>query len=419
MLFLCFVLLIIFSILASTISYKLYHKIWNPIHLFLFTIILSLVFTIFTSERSIKETEMAVIWITIGVICFISSFIFCQENINKHTKTLRRYYIYNTKTLCKFVNLCLIITIIVTSLSLYNILQISNGFMNIFLNSTYVRNQYLHRTESTPIILLNIFLSLNFRVLFCLLPIALYEKCKGSRWKVVFILLLRLFSSIITMSKQAFLIDCIIFLTAYVNILKREKEEIIFFRKYLKWFVSLIVVLLVVISFQRNYVGTRYENYLESVIGTIQSYIAIPTISFGALISQPKHIFQYGRMCFRPVISLLSYLGIGTKSSVIQEAVIEGIGNVYTIFGNMFRDFGFPGIIFLSIFFGCFLGFCYRLKVRNKLSIIIINSIVVMIMFFGYFDLILMQTVYLFSMIYAVVFERVIRKKLYLGIEEL
>ena len=81
----------------------------------------------------------------------------------------------------------------------------------------------------------------------------------------------------------------------------------------------------------------------------------------------------------------------------------------------MYRDFSYVGIVGLSILFGFFLGTIYKSNHKNRISRIIADAIVLMNMFFGYYDLQILQTVYLFVIVYAVIFDKIIAAKLYVN----
>ncbi|WP_256444821.1 O-antigen polymerase [Blautia sp. MSJ-9] len=400
----------------SIFSVAFYHRIWNPILLFVVMLLIGVILSI--GECSSKNFQAAVFWIVIGEMFFVIAFI-CAQIIFKRRGTVNLFcpVAFNLKIVNMLVNLNLIVSILALFVGIYSVMQVAPNFISIFTNSTYVRELYLRRSGNTIITIIGIFLSLNFFVTFCFVPIALQYHVKKIVPKLTMILLIRLFNSIVTMSKEAFIIDAIYFVSVYILLLKDKKEEYKFYRKYGTVFGILVIVLLIVISFQRNYIGQRkYSGYGNAVLGTLREYISIPIEAFGALLNLNSIEYTKGNLCFRPIINILSYIGIGEHVSIIQDVVTDVTSsNVYTLFGNMYRDFSYVGIVGLSILFGFFLGTIYKSNHKNRISRIIADSIVIMVMFFGYYDLIIIQTVYLLVIVYAVIFDKIIAAKLYVN----
>lgn len=411
-------LFLLASIFFAYISLKFYKKICNPLLIFTVVLAFSTFFACYNKQLSDDEISSAIMWITVGMICLEVAFLIAQVLTNRKVKfnTHRNILLsknYNREFTSKLINICCLLVVLTLIINLTEVLKVSNGFLNIFTNSTYVRVMYMNRSASLFVILFGNIITINLVVLLCLFPIAIEMKCNHVYAKLIFVLGLLAFTSMITMSKQLLLVMLVILISSYLIVLPNKKREFIFLKRNIKWFVSIVVVLFIVISYQRNYIGTRYDSYFDSIVGTIYNYVSIPVISFAVLISQKNPVFVYGRQCFRPIINILARLGMGSTVSIIQEQVSENVGNVYTIFGNMFNDFGFKGIISLSIFFGLLLGSIYKVRTYNKLHLIVINSIINMVMFFGFFDFMLSQTVYVLIMVYAVLFEKVLASKLY------
>ena len=414
-----FLTLIVLTIMFSIFSVVFYHRIWNPVLLFVVMFILGVILTI--GECSSKNFQAAIFWIVIGEVFFVSAFISAQVAFKRRgSSNLSCPVTFNLKTVNALVNLNIIVSFLALLIGIYSVMQVAPNFMSIFTNSTYVRDLYLKRSGNTMITIAGIFLSLNFFVTFCFVPIALQNRIKRTVSKLIIILLSRLFSSLVTMSKEAFIIDVIYFISVYILLLKDKKAEYRFYRKYGSIFGILIVILLIVISFQRNYIGQgRYSGYGDAVLGTLRTYLSIPIETFGALLNSESLVYTKGNICFRPIINIFSYIGVGEHVSIIQDVLTNVISsNVYTSFGNMYRDFSYEGIIGLSIFFGFFMGTIYKSNHKNRISRIAADAIVIMTMFFGYYDLKIIQTVYLFVIVYAVFFDKIIAGKLYVNCDD-
>lgn len=405
------IVIIVWSLMNISLSVLIYRKLFNPLLLFSLFLCLACLFSVFNFSVDISRLSYGFVWILIGMVCFCVTFLFFQS-IKMRVKT-NHYVVYNLASVNKLINLCCVLISIEFIVSLLKVLRVSGNFINIFIHSTYVRYQYLNSQTPVWMSILGWLLSMNIFLFTCLFPMAIKTKQKHIYLKLVFAVLMELAVSIVTMSKEAFIIYLIILLSAFLDSSSSLEKEVRFVLKNGKWVIFLIVGLLVVISYQRNYLSGRYGSYGEAVVGTISKYISISVACFSVLISQQSHPLQYGRQCFRPIYNILSYLGIGTRISIIQEQIPGAEGNVYTIFGNMFHDFGFMGIIILSILIGGFMGIIYQKDHNNRLDIITVNALINATMIFGFYDFKLNQTIYLFSIIYAVLFCKFFSRRLY------
>lgn len=410
-LFVQILLLTLVTLLFSMISIIYYHRIWNPILVFIGMFFLGVIFAI-TGSQSLYFKK-ALFWIIMGETVFIASFILAQICFNRRTS--KDYTVnvkYNVRSVNHALTICVFLALFSLLLSIYSVMQVAPNFSSIFLNSTYVRSLYLERSDHIVVTLIMLIIKPNYFIMLCLFPVALKLGLKKVWFRLFLVFGLRLFESLVTMSKELFLIDLVIFISAYILTAKGIKEELKFYKKYSLPLVILICILLVVISFQRNYIGQgRYSSYLDAIIGTIRTYVSVGISAFGDLLNSTLS-FTDGQLCFRPVFNILSYFGIGTRISIMQEAAVGNV-NVYTAFGNMYRDFSYFGIIILSVFFGALCGVLYNTNYKFRLANIVINSIIMMTMFFGYYDLKIIQTIYPFTMVYAYFFDRFFAKKIY------
>lgn len=403
-------IMIVLCICSLSIMY--YGHIWNPLSLLVIILTIAELMSLFYQNKD--AISDSIFWIGIGTLFFSISFLGSQTikekyNLNRNYLTLR----YNLRTIDSLTSACVILSILLSVWYTYIVLKVAPNFQAIFIHSTYVRNLYLDRSTSPIELLVGTFLSANFYITFCLFPIGIREKRKHIILKLSIVLVLRLYSSIITMSRLSFFIDIVIFVSAFVIQMNDRKEEIGFYKKYGLWFLILGVVLLLVVSFQRNYIGTRYDSYSSAIIDTLKKYFGIPIYSFGVVLNEQNISFMGGKLTFRPIINILSYFGIGSRVSIIQGTIGDS-GNVYTMFGNMFLDYGYTGVILVSILFGLVLGMMYSKFKPFTLSKIVINSFIMMSMFFAFYDFELLQTVYIFIMIYAAIIDKFLSNKLYL-----
>lgn len=415
MLLFSLIVFLLTGIFMCRVSVSKYHRLWNPICVFFSMITLGVLFSYFdlteifaTEEKKIN----GIWWLLIGSLIFAFSFLFGQRiPILNHRG--EKNIIYRPQTLSKLTTISLILGIISTLLSIHLVLQIAGDISRVFLDAQAVRNDYLNRESAGGMMtFVNLFVSINHLALFCLYPLAIKHKCRYAVTKLVIELVVVLIGSIITMSKESFVFYCLIFVSSYLMNSEGVKAELRFIRKYAVYLVLLLVILIVVVSFQRNYTETRYENYTEAVVGTISTYIAVPITAFDNLTALPSKMLM-GEQCFRPAVNILSRFGITERISIFQDDVSDNV-NVYTMFGNMYNDYGYFGILFLSVIFGTLMGCLYTKKDVYRFSHIVANSIILPTMFFGFYDFIFIQTIYPFTILYSFIFESLLRRKLYI-----
>ena len=210
--------LIIFTLMFSIFSILYYHRLWNPILLCTTMLLLGIILAF--DNCSPKDMEVAMFWILIGETFLLSSFFIMQIFFNKRTtKEEVSNITYNLSILKKLISVNIVVSILGLLVNTYSVMQIAPSFRDIFVNSTYVRCLYLQRSSGAFITILGLLLTLNFFVTFIYFPIALQNGIKRTVPKLIFVLAIRLSSSLITMSKQAFLIDIIYFVSAYMIII--------------------------------------------------------------------------------------------------------------------------------------------------------------------------------------------------------
>ncbi|MBE5863907.1 MAG: oligosaccharide repeat unit polymerase [Lachnospiraceae bacterium] len=395
-------------------SIRQYGKFINPMIVCLIPFGLACLMTINYDGVTEEELEIGLMLLLMGMMAYTASFSLMAPlrfSLRKRARSDKGTRVkYNKKTVELLINVLCIMELISFLISLYIVLKISGSITAILVKSTWIRWQYLARSTPIVITMISLFLAVNAHVLVCLLPKAIQLQCRHAKLKLAFVVILMLLNSIVTMSKEAFFVDIIILIYAFSQYARDKETEWNMIKKSSIWILLLILILLFVMSIQRNYYAYRYTTVREMLKGTISIYITIPIMDFMLLLRTKEYMM--GRLCFRPVFNILASLGIGTRQAVIQEA-IENASNVFTSFGNMYRDFGVPGIFLLSIFFGLMLGSLYSVHTENRLSKITINSIIGMNMVFMFYDLQIIQTVYVITILYAIVLERIIEKYLY------
>ena len=403
-------LFILNCIILSIFSIWYLKKVCNPLSNYSIGFILASIFFIQESYLGNLFKEKGFFFLMIGTLIFIGSFLF----ILFFKKRIKIRYVYNLKTVNLLINLTIFLSIFLLFLSLYEVLNFSGNIKNILFNSSSIRNQYLSREGNFLISFFGSISNMTILILSCLFPIGYSNKLKNINIKFVLVILLRLFLSIVTMSKESFLIFLIIILVSFTENISKRSLEIRFLIKKGIYFIGVVVILLLVIALQRSYIGIRYSSYTEAVLKTIGKYLYLPLEAFSRLIEITNNLEETkGIYSFRPIFNILSYLGIAERVSIIQNAVALNSANVYTMFGTMYRDFKEVGIILISILYGIFCGSLYSKYNQRKLSKVYINSLVGMVLFFSYYDFKFIQTVYIISIFYAIILEKVLFSKLY------
>ncbi len=405
-------ILILAAIIICYISIQKYKRFLNPLLAVIIPVCFACIFTVSDGTLSTEELNTGLMWIFIGTIVFLMSFsIGTPIKIAENMTVQKRHEVYYNKNIVNsLINLLCILLLVDFLMTFAKVYRIAGSVKAILISSTWVRNQYLHRTGSRLPMILGLFISMNIMVISCLFPKAIQLKCKYIRIKFIYAILVMLINSVVTMSKDSFIVHLVIIVYAFSQFSLNQKFEFEIIKKNAKWVILLFSALLILIGIQRDYLAYRYHSYLGIVIGTFTGYIAVPIISFCLLLKTNQ--FSYGVLCFRPVLNTLSYLGLGERHSIVQMDV-EGGSNVFSTFGNMYRDFGMGGIIFLSLFFGLLLGVLYD-REAQRLHRVFCNSMIGMILLFTFYDFKLIQTVYPFSILYAWILEMAIRKKLYI-----
>lgn len=404
---------IIVTIMICYISIQKYKRIINPLLVAIVPLCLACLFASVNNNLEMEELCAGLRWILIGTLVFFLSFSIgtpIRIGVNKTVPKKNDVY-YNKKIVNSLINLLCILLFVDFLMTFVKVYSIAGSVKNIFVSNTWVRNQYLHRTGSKLYAVIGLLISMNITVISCLFPKAIQLKCKHIRFKFIYAILLMHVNSVVTMSKDSFIVHLVIIVYSFSQFSLNRKFEYEMIKKNAKWVVLLFAALLIFIGVQRDYLAYRYNSYLGIVVGTFTGYIAIPVISFCLLLKTNQ--FSYGALCFRPVLNTLSYIGIGERRSAIQMEV-EGGANVFSTFGNMYRDFGMPGIIFLSIFFGLILGMLYE-RENQRLHRVVWNSMIGMVMIFHFYDFKLIQTIYPFTILYAWILEKMIRKRLYIN----
>jgi len=400
--FVCFVF--------SVFSVLVLKKIWNPVFLCAFIIGIAVILCFTQEDYNQNDFSNAFFCVTIGVVFLLSSF-FAAQGFKQNTGIKKRKKNYNQDALFMIELFCLIICVYL----LYKQIKLINSFDVSFfraLTDASIRSMLTIRNSLGSSPLLDVFILINFYWSLTIVPLAVKYKVKHAKKMFLAILVIVVLKSIISFSKEGLIVPVVLIMTTILSSY-RDFEEVRIFRKYGIYFLLIIISVVAISTIQRGYVTQNfYTSAFTATTGTIFKYITIAIYSLGGLV-QNLHVYRYGRMCFRPFFNLLNYLGLGKFIPTVQASY--GEGNVYTMFGNMYVDFGYLGVIFLSILFGVLMGAIYCPRRELKLGRISANSIVCMVMLFAFYDFQLIETVYILTIIYGFVVDKLLYNKLYLS----
>lgn len=406
--------LICLAFLGFSIIY--FQKIVSAPGIYLSTMIVASICAMLGSDADSKTLKDSFFYISIGIIIFLVSFFVGQYFSNDvcfHKEKSQSQIEYNLNFVNKIIKFTCVCALIQLVISLYVVLPIAGSIQNIFLNSTWVRYQYLNRESNVIVSLISNLSNIVTLVFACLLPVATKYKIKKVRVKLLLLIALKTLTSLITMSKEAAILYLVLILASYADDAITLKREIKFLRKNLKWLLAVVGIVFIAVAVQRSYVGTKYNSMIEAVMGTALSYFYLPIVSFGEMLVYGVINYTKGAYSFRPIFNILSVLGIASRVDIKQEILSNTSANVYTMFGTMYRDFGFIGIPVVSFIYGIICGLLYKKKHNGRLFYRVSNSMVTMVLAFGFYDFKFIQTIYIVVIIAAFIFDKVLSDKLY------
>lgn len=125
-------------------------------------------------------------------------------------------------------------------------------------------------------------------------------------------------------------------------------------------FSILIIFLFYIFNLGRAEEDSDYQKE-ETLLDFFTMYALSPPVAFCQLL--PEVIPQFGTNTFETVYLFLERFGADVVvKDKLQEFVFVPVNtNVYTIFQPFFIDFGYRGVAFFAVVYGCICGFLYRL----------------------------------------------------------
>ena len=98
--------LVLFTLIFSILSIKYYHRIWNPIFIFIFMIFLGILLVV--SDNQSSHLEESIFWILTGQCNFTIAFMAVQSIFNRSTtKDYSVYIKYNWKFVNHALTFCI------------------------------------------------------------------------------------------------------------------------------------------------------------------------------------------------------------------------------------------------------------------------------------------------------------------------
>lgn len=278
-------------------------------------------------------------------------------------------------------NVFYVITLIITPLYVYKIIQIVSQFdstdmlANIRILALYGDNNWG-------------FLRYSYVINHVLLAIALWQYPNLSKLKLATIFVAMLLSAFAIMEKGTLFYTFIA--TAYVL----YERKIIRVRSLLIGAFALVMLFFFINIVRTLEADSGGES--SSLLDFIGMYVLSPVIAFGTI--SEDITMQFGSHSFNIIYLFLERFGADVVVyDKIQEFVYVPIPtNVYTIFQPFFEDFGYSGILVFGLAYGFLCGMIYRLMRNGSGSAKCIYTYIVYVLVLQFFQEIIMLNLVLF-----------------------
>lgn len=404
------IIILAFAMYSFIISYLYTNKTARLIHpISVISVIFLVVFIFHTSALGdVPENYTTYLVIIMGIVFFqISFYIFNttkKKSVNCYDGLMSMDWI-KVKKFVFFSFFCFLVSMIMNTVQ---IMQISHWSISMFISrNTYIREIYLNTHTSFLVSLFGIFISLPVYVGICTYAITISRKIKY-KFHYLFMLVwffMMIYAGIITMSRTITIIYISLFCLSYVsstNSLSFEKRTI---KKMIPIASIVVISLLVLIGFQRNYYSSS-DGITSSVIDNVNEYLVVPTEAFRELMANyDSSKYGFGKYSITIFYRVGVRIGLidGTVTNQDQPIYLSRMGNntnVYTWFGPMYKDLGIAGVILMSTFFGIVFGLMYSPNI-NSITKVYINSMIVTLVFFSFFAMKTTETIYNIYFVYA------------------
>ncbi len=238
-----------------------------------------------------------------------------------------------------------VISLIITPLYVYRIIQIVTMFGSDDLMNN-VRTLALYG-EGQGI--------LNYSAVInqSLFVVALWAHPKIPTWQVVLLGLACLMNGLAIMEKGTlfFVFVCLIFVLYEKRVIRLRSIAVS---------AAVVLVLFYIFNLGRAGEDSDYQKE-ETLFDFFTLYALSPPVAFSQLL--PEVIPQFGTNTFESVYLFLERFGMDVVvKDKLQEFVWVPIPtNVYTVFQPFYMDFGYRGVAFFAMIYGCACGWMYRL----------------------------------------------------------
>jgi oligosaccharide repeat unit polymerase len=238
-----------------------------------------------------------------------------------------------------------VISLIITPLYVYRVIQIVTMFGTEDL-MTNIRTLAIYG-EGQGI--------LNYSAVInqALFVVALWAHPKIPIWQIVILGIACLMNSLAIMEKG------MMFFVFVSTMFVLFEKRVIRIRTILTLSI-LVIILFYIFNLGRAGEDSDYQKE-ETLFDFFTMYALSPPVAFCQLL--PEVIPQFGTNTFETIYLFLERFGADVVvKDKLQEFVFVPVStNVYTIFQPFFIDFGYRGVAFFAVIYGCTCGFLYRL----------------------------------------------------------
>ena len=323
-----------------------YFSPWN-ITIAIWVLVLGLYYILNTKLYPITEQFYFcfILWLPILCICALVTYYLSSGSYNNSIPS--ESFNFNKAIF----NFFFIVSLIITPLYIYRIVQI----VTIFSTEDIMTNVRILALYGEGFGFLNYSAVINQ----ALFVVALWAHPKIPTWQVILLGTACLMNGLAIMEKGS------LFFVFVCSIFVLFEKKIIQVRSILTFSV-IIVLIFYLFNLGRAGEDTDYQKE-ETLLDFFTMYALSPPVAFCQLL--PEITPQFGTNTFEIIYLFLARLGIDDiiVKEKLQEFVFVPVStNVYTIFQPFFIDFGYKGIAFFAIVYGCICGYLYRLFKNNN-----------------------------------------------------
>lgn len=348
-------------LILGIVSIFLHNDLLNPLTCFLIPISAGYVLYYKLYRAEYKVTDCTLICFCFGAICFLTGYLLFVYFL-KNRIAVRENLIIKNREIIWLYELIIGLGFIINCIIFYR-----NGISGPF-GSNFLRNVRWNSLYSGRNSLLGTYSTVFLHVTVC---IFLQQRTSAKTWKKVYFIILLMISSLFTMARTAMLqyaisiIYICYFLKGQRGIQKRvvtAKHLIFGIGEIIVFFLTAFIAFSAVASVTAKLGGNSIfdkEFYLYK-------YIGYPIVAFDLNVREFPMI-SMGYYSLGPVGKILGILGVYNVSDFSGLGVASNTQfNVYSYIVAPYKDFGFVGVIFISLILGLLCGMFYWMSVRKK-----------------------------------------------------